>query len=132
MPLDGSSGFNADMPATWLLNAKVPRTQQYGDCSCWQTDCGEFDILEVLAPGDTKCKSTFHTNVNGGSSDYFKRPTDGFINVATVFDAASGQVSVKVLNDDVDFATSLSEDLVQSWIQTGKDNGLFSLFSLAS
>ncbi|KAL9947378.1 target of Sbf [Verticillium nonalfalfae] len=132
MPLDGSSGFNADMPAAWLLNAKIPRTQQYGDCSCWQTDCGEFDILEVLAPGDTKCKSTFHTNVNGGSSDYFKRPTDGFINVATVFDAASGQVSVKILGDNVDFATSLSEDLVQSWIQTGKDNSLFSLFSLAS
>ncbi|KAM0335336.1 hypothetical protein ACHAQA_000381 [Verticillium albo-atrum] len=132
MPLDGETGFNGDMPAAWLLNAKIPRTQQYGDCSCWQSDCGEFDVLEVLAPGDTKCKSTFHTNVNGGSSDYFERPTNGLIKVATVFDAVSGQVSVKILDSDVDFATGLSEELVQSWVETEKDQGLFSLFSLSS
>jgi hypothetical protein len=53
MPDDGSmDGFNANMPAIWLLNTKIPRTQQYGDCSCWKTGCGEFDIFETLAPGD--------------------------------------------------------------------------------
>ncbi|KAH7375642.1 TOS1 protein [Plectosphaerella cucumerina] len=132
MPLDGNTGFNGDMPAVWTLNAKIPRTQQYGDCSCWQSDCGEFDIYEVLAPGDTKCKSTFHTNVDGGSSDYFKRPVNGLIKVATVFDAASGAVSVKELPSDVKFSAKLAEELVQSWIDTEKDTGAFSLFSLAN
>lgn len=131
MPLDGDTGFNGDMPAVWTLNAKIPRTQQYGDCSCWQSDCGEFDIYEVLAPGDTKCKSTFHTNVDGGSSDYFRRPVDGLIKVATVFDAASGAVSVKELPSDVEFSATLAEELVQSWVDTEKDTGAFSLFALA-
>lgn len=43
MPMDGTSGFNADMPAIWMLNAQIPRTLQYGNaaCSCWITGCGE-------------------------------------------------------------------------------------------
>lgn len=130
MPLDGKGGFNGDMPAIWTLNAKIPRTQQYGDCACWQSGCGEFDIFEILAPGDTKAKSTFHTDTDGGSSDYFDRPVNGKIKVATVFDGQGGQVSVKILDSDVEFSPSLSEELVQSWVETEKTGGLFSLFSL--
>ena len=46
MPMDGTSGFNADMPAIWMLNAQIPRTLQYGNaaCSCWESGCGEFDV----------------------------------------------------------------------------------------
>jgi hypothetical protein len=49
MPLDGTEGFNADLPAIWLLNANIPRTLQYGkaECSCWQSGCGEFDVSPV-------------------------------------------------------------------------------------
>jgi len=43
MPMDGKTGFNADMPSIWMLNAQIPRTLQYGDasCSCWESGCGE-------------------------------------------------------------------------------------------
>ncbi|GKT43113.1 PGA52-like protein [Colletotrichum spaethianum] len=139
MPLDGTTGFNADMSALWFLNARIPRTAQYNKCSCWP-DCGELDILEVLAPGDTKCKSTFHSNVPGGSSDYFDRPTGAPIKVAVVLDGDSGQVSVKVLSDDVDFSTGLSRSQVESWLSadsfstasTGGKSNRVSLFALSS
>ncbi|KAK2004768.1 hypothetical protein LX36DRAFT_595315 [Colletotrichum falcatum] len=139
MPLDGTSGFNADMSALWFLNARIPRTAQYNKCSCWP-DCGELDILEVLAPGDTKCKSTFHSNVPGGSSDYFDRPTGEPIKVAVVLDGGSGQVSVKVLGDNVDFSTGLSRSQVDSWLSadsfsaasTGEKTNRVSLFALSS
>ncbi|GKT64478.1 TOS1 protein [Colletotrichum tofieldiae] len=139
MPLDGTSGFNADMSALWFLNARIPRTAQYNKCSCWP-DCGELDILEVLAPGDTKCKSTFHSNVPGGSSDYFDRPTGEPVKVAVVLDGDSGQVSVKILSNDVDFSTGLSRSQVESWLSAdsfsiasagGKTNRV-SLFALSS
>ena len=51
MPSDTSgSAYNQDMPAIWLLNAKIPRTLQYGDasCSCWKTGCGEMDLFEIF------------------------------------------------------------------------------------
>ena len=34
MPSDGTTGFNADMPALWMLNAEIPRTLQYGKPEC--------------------------------------------------------------------------------------------------
>ncbi|KAL0935367.1 uncharacterized protein CTRU02_209958 [Colletotrichum truncatum] len=134
MPMDGTKGFNADMPALWFLNARIPRTVQYGACSCWP-NCGEIDVLEVLAPGDTKCKSTFHSNVPGGSSDYFDRPTSDFIKVATVLDGESGQVSVKILDSSVDFSTGLTREQVEGWLSsdsTSAKGGKVSLFALSS
>ena len=81
MPLDGNRGFNGDMPAIWALNGAIPRTAQYNSCSCWPK-CGEVDMFEVLAKGDTKCKSTFHLANGAGSSDYFDRPTNKYMTVA--------------------------------------------------
>ncbi|KAF3802921.1 PGA52-like protein [Colletotrichum gloeosporioides] len=136
MPMDGTAGFNADMPALWFLNAKIPRTAQYNSCSCWPA-CGELDIFEVLAAGDTKCKSTFHSNVPGGSSDYFDRPTGEPIKVATVLDGDSGQVSVKVLDSSVDFSAGLTREQVEGWLSTTSiastsGNNKVSLFALSS
>jgi hypothetical protein len=128
MPLDGSRGFNADMSAIWFLNAKIPRTQQYGRCTCWP-NCGEFDMFEVLDSGNRKCKSTIHSNAPGGASDYFDRPTGAPIKVAAVFDSASATISVKVLPDDTDFGIGLTKALVQSWITT-RDDRLSSLFTV--
>ena len=57
MPSDtNGNGYNQDMPAVWLLNAKIPRTLQYGEatCSCWKTGCGELDLFEVLSSGSNK------------------------------------------------------------------------------
>jgi hypothetical protein len=54
MPDDGTSGWNQNMPSIWALNSQIPRTEQYGACSCWESGCGEFDIYETLDPGNTK------------------------------------------------------------------------------
>ncbi|KAF7562954.1 hypothetical protein G7046_g1148 [Stylonectria norvegica] len=116
MPLDGNRGFNGDMPALWLLNGKIPRTQQYGGCSCWATNCGEVDIYEVLASGDTKCKSTLHMQNGLGSSDYFDRPTGGLIRVAVVFDQPSSTVTIVKLPDAFTFDPTISAATVAGWI----------------
>ncbi|PHH83459.1 hypothetical protein CDD82_775 [Ophiocordyceps australis] len=134
MPFDGNRGFNGDKPAIWALNAQIPRTSQYTACSCWRSGCGEVDIYEVLAPGDNKCKSTFHlASRSGGSSDWFERPADSFIKVAVVFDHASASVSIHRLDDGVDFSQSLDQETVQSWLRgTTKHQTLRSLFQMSS
>ncbi|POR32729.1 Protein TOS1 [Tolypocladium paradoxum] len=116
MPLDGDRGFNGDMPALWALNARIPRSAQYNACSCWKTGCGEADIYEVLAKGDTKCKSTLHMAKGTGSSDFFKRPVDKFIKVATVFHEATGSISIQLLPDNTDFSKGLDDATVRGWI----------------
>lgn len=116
MPLDGERGPNGDMPALWLLNGRIPRTAQYGTCSCWDSGCGEFDIFEVLSQGDTKCKSTFHLDTNIGSTYWFARPTDEFIKVAVVFSETTYQVAISLLND-VEFSSSLAGAVVSSWVE---------------
>ena len=132
MPLDGNTGFNGDMPALWLLNAQIPRSGQYSSCSCWATGCGEADIFEVLSPGSTKCKSTFHLNDGAGSSDYFDRPVDGYVQVAAVMDGRAGKVSIKVLPSGTDFAAALSDDTVRGWAdELPAGEGLSSLFQIS-
>ena len=131
MPMDGQTGFNGDMPALWLLNGRIPRSAQYSDCSCWKSGCGEADLYEVLASGDTKCKSTFHLNNGAGSSDYFDRPVDKFINVATIFDEQSGQVSIRQLPDNADFSEGLDANTVKGWVN-GDNTDLSSIFQVGS
>jgi len=44
MPSEATAtGFLADQPAVWMLNANIPRTIEYGEasCSCWESGCGE-------------------------------------------------------------------------------------------
>ncbi|KND91419.1 Protein TOS1 [Tolypocladium ophioglossoides CBS 100239] len=130
MPLDGDRGNNGDMPALWALNARIPRTGQYNACSCWTTGCGEIDIYEVLAKGDTKCKSAFHLASGACSSDFFERPVDKFIKVAVVFNEATASVSIQRLRDNTDFSKGLNNTTVQDWIKGPKDGKLSSLFQL--
>ncbi|KAI0178834.1 putative TOS1-like glycosyl hydrolase-domain-containing protein [Hypoxylon sp. FL1284] len=139
MPMSGKQGFNADMPAYWLLNGAIPRTGQYSKCSCWQGDnptpqeggCGEADIIEVLHSGDTKAKSTFHFAQSTGDSHYFDRPVDKPMKVAVVFQASSSTASIKVLDDGFDFSTSLTSDQVEDLVNDEKDVNLFSLMSFS-
>jgi hypothetical protein len=118
MPLTGKTGFNADMPAVWVLNAQIPNTLQYGEasCSCWESGCGEFDIFEILDSSNTRAKSTWHGNVSGGDSNYFNRPTGSTIKAAIIFDADSSVASIVVLLDDTDFATTLTADQVNAFL----------------
>ena len=113
MPNDGNSGSaydNANMPSIWLLNAKIPRTGQYvkETCSCWKSGCGEFDIFEVLDPGNTRCKSTVHSNDAVGHSDYFERPVDKTIKVVVIFTGSENKAHIKVLDDSTTFSSSMS------------------------
>lgn len=111
-----SATFNYDMPAIWLLNAKIPRTLQYGkaDCSCWSTGCGEFDIFEILSAGSNKLISHLHDGQGGGSQDYFERPYDSTMKGAVVF--KDGTISIVVLDDSTSFPSSLSAETVDSWL----------------
>ncbi|QPG75597.1 hypothetical protein FOA43_002954 [Brettanomyces nanus] len=127
MPSDTGSGDEQDMPAIWLLNAKIPRTLQYGEatCSCWTTGCGELDLFEILSAGSDKLISHLHDaqgstdgTVYGGSGsqDYFARPTDSTMKAAAVF--TDGNVYIVELDDSTDFSSTLTSDTVSSWTST--------------
>ncbi|KIY03366.1 uncharacterized protein Z520_00057 [Fonsecaea multimorphosa CBS 102226] len=118
MPLSGNTGFNGDMPAAWILNAQIPRTVQYGNCSCWSSGCGEFDVFEVLDSGDQKCKSTWHGLNALGDSNWFQRPISGTTKVAVVFDGTSSTVCIVILPDDTSFDTSISEATVAGFVNS--------------
>jgi hypothetical protein len=117
-----SASFNYDMPAIWLLNAKIPRTLQYGDeeCSCWKTGCGELDLFEVITSGSDELICHLHSGQGdngsaqggGGSSDYFERPTSGSMKAAVIF--SDGEVNVVEVDDD--FGSSLDSSTVKSWV----------------
>ncbi|TGJ85118.1 hypothetical protein E0Z10_g3628 [Xylaria hypoxylon] len=137
MPDSGKSGANLNMPAYWLLNGAIPRTAQYASCSCWKGDnesplqggCGELDVVEILSSGDTRAKSTFHFANGVGDSHYIDRPVDSPIKVAVVMDSDSSTVSIKVLNDDFKFPTSLSSNEVQDMVNDETNTKLLSLLS---
>ncbi|KAF2218064.1 hypothetical protein CERZMDRAFT_89674 [Cercospora zeae-maydis SCOH1-5] len=135
MPDDGTTSADkyspTNMPAIWMLNAQIPRTLQYGkpECSCWTSGCGEFDIFEVLAPGDSRCKSTLHGNVSGGSSDYFARPTSGTIKAALLL--YKDNIHVKILENNTDcFGTTMGDTFVNEMVQSTMSQNLQDLVSL--
>ena len=132
MPDDGSSGWNENMPAIWMLNANIPRTLQYGnaDCSSWTSGGGEFDIMEVLDSGNTKCKATLHGNINGGSSDYFDRPTSGTMKLAVALN--NDNIYIQKLDDSTTFDATLPEDTVNGICQDESSTLTSSLFALQS
>ncbi|QLG70839.1 hypothetical protein HG535_0A07820 [Zygotorulaspora mrakii] len=131
MPSDtAGSGYNQDMPAIWLLNAKVPRTLQYGnsDCSCWKTGCGEMDLFEILTAGSDKLISHIHSGQGsngqssggGGSQDYFTRPSSGTLKAAVIFNGSDK--SVHIVEVDEDFEAELSSSTVSSWLNSAGSN----------
>jgi len=103
------------MPAAWILNAQIPRTLQYGlvECSCWESGCGEWDIFEILDPGDTRAKSSYH---GGEDSNYFNRPTRSSMKAAVIFDADNDAGHIVVLPDDTDFTVALTADQVNGFV----------------
>lgn len=111
MPMDGLRSFLGDMPAIWMLNAQIPRTLQYGEaaCSCWESGCGEFDIMEVLSSGSKYCKSTLHTNTPAGDSDYILRPTDAAMKIAVFFHSPTSAIRIQTLPDKYIFGSTINE-----------------------
>lgn len=121
MPLSGKTGFNADMPAIWLLNAEIPRAQQYGDCSCWKSGCGELDVFEVLNSGNTKAITAWHGSRSKGDSNWFQRPIDKTVKAAILLDGASGSANIVVLPDETTFDTSFADSIVSSFVNSIAD-----------
>ncbi|SCU85008.1 LADA_0D05204g1_1 [Lachancea dasiensis] len=125
MPHDDSSSYNGDMPAIWMLNAKIPRTLQYGnsDCSCWGTGCGELDLFEILSSGSEKLITHLHdgqgdngnSQGGGGTQDYFERPTSGTLKAAVIFDGSDQ--TLHVVKVDGDFSSTLSASTVNKWLK---------------
>lgn len=119
MPSDtDGTGYNQDMPAIWLLNAKIPRTLQYGssECSCWETGCGEMDLFEILSAGSDKLISHVHDGQGGGSQDYFARPVSSTLKAAVIFNGSDKTIHIVEVDDD--FSSTLSSDTVNSWLNT--------------
>ena len=117
MPSDtDGSAYNQDMPAIWLLNAKIPRTLQYGsaDCSCWESGCGEMDLFEILSSGSTKLISHIHDGQGGGTQDYFVRPVGRTMKAAVIFDADNE--TIHIVEVDEDFGATLSTSTVNAWL----------------
>lgn len=124
MPSDNSGDYNVDMPAVWLLNAKVPRTLQYGDssCSCWKTGCGELDLFEILSTGSDKLITHIHSGQGsdgtssggGGTQDYFKRPTSGTLKAAVIFNG--DDKTIHIVEVEESFDATLSADTVNAWL----------------
>lgn len=124
MPSSGATGFNGDMPAIWMLNAKIPRTLQYGaqSCSCWSSGCGELDLFEILSTGSSKLITHLHDKQGdngsgyggGGSGDYMQRPLQGSVKAAAIF--TKGQIHVMQLDNSVTFDSVLVSSIVDAWV----------------
>ncbi|KAF9699574.1 hypothetical protein EKO04_002562 [Ascochyta lentis] len=129
-------GLISDAPAWWFLNAAIPRILQYGNdrnnipCSCWSTGCGEFDAFEVLGNGEERAKSTMHRqgNLEGGDSNYFKRPVGRALKFAVVWHYP--HITARVLDDDYNFPEALSEDEINSLVAYDPDSWVHSLFPI--
>lgn len=52
----------------------------------------------------------------GGSSDWFQRPTGGSITAAVVIAGGHEVAAVRVLGESQSFDTTLSEDVVNGWV----------------
>jgi len=134
MPKDTTGSFNQNLPAIWALNAKVPRTAQYGSCSCWGTGCGEFDMFEVLEDAHDYVKSHYHSSQGaryggrggGGSPDYFMRPYDKTVKAAAIF-SEQGVVTIKLLDDSVEFGNSLDPRVLG---ENARSSGKISTYSV--
>ena len=132
MPTDGMTGFEGDMPAIWALNAKIPRTSQYGKitCSCWESGCGEFDIVEALNDGSAFLKSTLHDNTPGGDSDYLVRPETENMKLAVIFTSSSSTIHIQVLPESTDFSSSITAGEIEGLCASSSGNPV-SLFTIS-
>lgn len=96
-----SGGYYWDLPAIWSLNALISNTGQFSGNNCWQSGCGEFDILEVVKdsmipdPDRVKGQVCLHTNYqNGGMGDYLPRPVDTFMTLAVLYSGSSIKIQI--------------------------------------
>lgn len=133
---DNSTSFDYyDLPAIWLLNAKIPRTSQYpsnSNCSCWASGCGEFDIFEVMNGTEKNhLYSTFHTfqgieDLGTGiqADGYISRSTDSVMRGGVIFDS-NGDTVVFMSNDTV-FDSTIDADTLNGILASYSTNDIVS------
>ncbi|CAN9326863.1 unnamed protein product [Alternaria alternata] len=134
--LGTDQGMLSDAPAYWFLNAAIPRILQYGSdrnnipCSCWSTGCGEFDAFELLSNGAERAKSTIHRqgNLEGGDSNYFRRPVGQTMKFAVVWHYP--HITALVLDDKFDFSQSMSDDAMRKLVAYDADSWVHSLYAI--
>lgn len=99
-------------------------------CSCWSTGCGEFDAFEVLGRGEERAKSTIHRqgNLEGGDSNYFKRPVGRTLKFAVVF--RDYNITATVLDDSFAFAETLTNADIGNMVAYNPDSSTHSLFAI--
>ncbi|AOA63031.1 GPI-anchored cell wall protein [Komagataella phaffii CBS 7435] len=130
-----------NMPAIWLLNARIARTSQYPtntSCSCWASGCGEFDIFEVMNSTDSnKFVSTIHDfqgtdEVQTGLTlnGYMLRTPEETQSGGVVF-GSDGTITV-FLSNYTDFSSQIEASVQQSWIFDLEEDTLATTLSSAS
>jgi hypothetical protein len=136
--IGSDQGMLSDAPAWWFLNAAIPRVLQYGNdrdnipCSCWSTGCGEFDAFEVLGRGEERAKSTIHRqgNLEGGDSNYFKRPVGRTLKFAVVL--YEFNITATVLDNEFVFGEGLDERVIRNIVSYDPDSSIHSLFAIGN
>jgi hypothetical protein len=136
--IGSDQGMLSDAPAWWFLNAAIPRVLQYGNdrdnvpCSCWSTGCGEFDAFEVLGRGEERAKSTLHRqgNLEGGDSNYFRRPVGRTLKFAVVF--YQFNITATVLDNEFVFGEGLDERVIKNIVNYDPDSSIHSLFAIGN
>jgi len=121
MPNDNSGTNNNNLPAVWILNGQVVRTNQWG-CNCRGVGsnggCGEFDIVEAI-PGrsDQDLTSTFYSFKQSlGANSVFRRPVNSATTYVVVFDG-SGPGKIQVMEfPNFPFNAQISHSDVVQWI----------------
>ena len=90
----------------------------------------EFDAFEVLAEGEERAKSTLHRqgNLEGGDSNYFRRPIGRWMKFAAMWHFP--HITVLVLDDDFEFAPSLSDQQVETLVRYDAESWTHSLFAI--
>ncbi|KAK3996815.1 putative TOS1-like glycosyl hydrolase-domain-containing protein [Cladorrhinum sp. PSN332] len=116
-----------DTPAIWMLNSRIPLTQQYGDCSCWEggQGCGEFDIFETLSAGEAKAVTSIKAAGDGGNqglSDWLERPVDEKVGMrlAVGLDEKGGMMWISVLGEGTDGKEMFDGELTGEQVEAMK------------
>ncbi|RLO02810.1 hypothetical protein DYB28_005774 [Aphanomyces astaci] len=93
------------IPAIWLLNAQVLRSNQYG-CNCrGRADpggCGELDVAEAIYAGSTTIAThNYYLNANPspGHDTWTTRPTNAPATFVTILDETTGSLKILKFGD---------------------------------
>jgi len=111
-----------DVPAIWMLNARVVRTAQYG-CNCRGMGspggCGELDVAEVLHGGHPMhATSTIYSfeGATGSGPNYFMRPVKESATFIVLFDASGKVQMLRLKADAFNFGDTVANATVSEWL----------------